>query len=72
MSTWGKIKKSVKSATRKVAPIVSGGMWKPGAKSESDDSRSQAAGQLLKRDVSVAKQAGSGQIKYTGEEEYTA
>lgn len=36
-----------------------------------DSSRSQAAGQLMKRPVDIQRQAGGGQIKYTGEEEYT-
>lgn len=38
---------------------------------EDDSSRSEAAGQLMKRDVGIQRQAGSGQIKYTGQEEYT-
>lgn len=36
-----------------------------------DNTRSEAAGQLMKRDVGIQRQAGGGQIKYTGQEEYT-
>lgn len=68
MSTWKKIRKVVKNATRKVAPIVTGGMYNPGAKAEEEPgTRSEAAAQLIKQNTN--KQAGGAQISY-GEEKY--
>lgn len=71
MSTLGKLRKKVKGYAKSVGRAAKGAFGF-GSKGSDDSSRSEAAGQLMKRDVGITKQAGSGQIKYTGEEDVLA
>lgn len=71
MSTFNKLKNKVKGYAKTAGTYAKGALGLSKPKDESSP-RSDAAGQMLKRDVAVAKQAGAGQIKYTGEEEYMA
>lgn len=63
------LRKFFRRATRKAENFAHRLTGKPNI-GEDDSSRSQAAGQLMKRDVGIQRQAGSGQIKYTGQEEF--
>lgn len=67
---WGSIKKSVKGAVNKVPAVkvfksIKGALKSP--KEEEGGTRSEAASQLMKQNVS--KQAGGAQINFT-EEKY--
>ena len=66
MGLFKKLKKAVRGVENFGRRVVGKGNI-----GEDDSSRSEAAGQLMKRNVDVSRQAGGGQIKYTGEEEYT-
>ena len=70
MSTFNKLKNKVKSYAKTAGQMVKGQFG--AGKSSDDSSRSEAAGQMMKRDVGVQRQAGGGQIKYTGQEDYMA
>jgi len=66
MGLFGRVKKAVKRVVRKVEDVAH--------KATGQDpigTRSEAADQMLnspqKKNVDISKQAGSGQIKYTGE-----
>lgn len=67
---WGRVKKAVKRAVRKVAPIVTQGIYDPASKSTAEKNKAEGGDDVglraaaAKRLVNTQQQAGGGQIKF--------